>query len=45
MRPLTNVALALQQAPELAARIPRCVVMGGAACTVGIVTPAAEFNL
>lgn len=43
--PLTNVALALQQAPELAGTVPRCVVMGGAACTVGNVTPAAEFNI
>ncbi len=42
--PLTNVALALQRDPGFASRIGRCVVMGGAACTVGNVTPAAEFN-
>jgi purine nucleosidase len=43
--PLTNLALALLRAPEIAAQIGRCVVMGGAACTVGNVTPAAEYNL
>jgi purine nucleosidase len=43
--PLTNVALALLQAPDLAAQVGRCVVMGGAACTVGNVTPAAEYNM
>jgi len=43
--PLTNVATALEREPELADRIGRLVVMGGAACTVGNVTPAAEFNL
>ncbi len=32
-------------APDLASLVGRCVVMGGAACTVGNVTPAAEFNL
>ena len=43
--PLTNVAMALLQAPDLAAKVGRCVVMGGAACTVGNVTPAAEYNI
>ena len=43
--PLTNVALALQQAPDIASKVSRCVVMGGAACTVGNVTPAAEYNI
>jgi purine nucleosidase len=43
--PLTNVALALEKAPDLAAKVGRCVVMGGAACTVGNVTPAAEYNI
>ena len=42
--PLTNVARALELAPDLSAHVGRCVVMGGAACTVGNVTPAAEFN-
>lgn len=43
--PLTNVALALGRAPDLVDHVERCVVMGGAANTVGNVTPAAEFNI
>lgn len=43
--PLTNVALALQRQPALARNISRCVVMGGAPCCEGNVTPAAEFNI
>lgn len=43
--PLTNLALALAQAPDLAEKVGRCVVMGGAACTVGNMTPAAEYNI
>lgn len=43
--PLTNVAMAVARAPEIVADVSRCVVMGGAACTVGNVTPAAEFNV
>jgi len=43
--PLTNVALALGREPELAERIGRCVVMGGAPCCEGNVTPAAEYNI
>lgn len=43
--PMTNVGLALAKAPEVAQQISRCVVMGGAACTVGNVTPAAEYNI
>ena len=43
--PLTNLALALEKAPDIAAKVGRCVVMGGAACTVGNVTPAAEYNI
>ncbi len=42
--PLTNLALALRQRPQLAANVSRCVVMGGAPCCEGNVTPAAEFN-
>jgi purine nucleosidase len=42
--PLTNLALALRQSPNLAANISRCVVMGGAPCCEGNVTPAAEYN-
>ncbi len=43
--PLTNLALALRREPRLAEWVSRCVVMGGAACTEGNVTPAAEFNI
>ena len=43
--PLTNVALALQRAPEIARKVSRCVVMGGAPCCEGNVTPAAEYNI
>lgn len=43
--PLTNVALAVSRDPSVAKQVGRCVVMGGAACTVGNVTPAAEFNI
>jgi len=43
--PLTNLALALRKAPDIAPQIARCVVMGGAACTNGNVTPAAENNI
>lgn len=43
--PLTNVALAVSQAPDIVGKVSRCVVMGGAACTVGNVTPAAEYNI
>jgi purine nucleosidase len=43
--PLTNVALALMQAPDIATKVGRCVIMGGAACAVGNVTPAAEYNI
>ncbi len=42
--PLTNLALALRQAPGLAANVSRCVVMGGAPCCEGNVTPSAEYN-
>ena len=43
--PLTNVALALERDPKLAERIGRCVLMGGAPCCEGNVTPAAEYNI
>ncbi|HEY1942899.1 MAG TPA: nucleoside hydrolase [Roseiarcus sp.] len=43
--PLTNVALALARDPGLAFSIGRCVVMGGAPCCEGNVTPAAEYNI
>jgi purine nucleosidase len=43
--PLTNVALAVQKKPGIAAQVGRCVVMGGAPCCEGNVTPAAEYNI
>ncbi|WP_424990178.1 nucleoside hydrolase [Fluviibacterium sp. S390] len=43
--PLTNIAMALQQAPDIAPRIAGIVLMGGAYFEVGNITPAAEFNI
>jgi purine nucleosidase len=43
--PLTNLALALQKRPGIAGKVGRCVVMGGAPCCEGNVTPAAEYNI
>jgi len=43
--PLTNIALALSKAPAIASKVSRCVVMGGAPCCEGNVTPAAEYNI
>lgn len=42
--PLTNLALALRIAPEIANCIPRIVTMGGAYLE-GNTTPSAEFNI
>jgi purine nucleosidase len=43
--PLTNIATALRSEPRLAQWVKRCYVMGGAAWSVGNVTPAAEYNI
>ncbi|RFB80928.1 nucleoside hydrolase [Methylovirgula sp. 4M-Z18] len=43
--PLTNVALAVAKDPSIVGKIARCVVMGGAPCCEGNVTPAAEYNI
>jgi purine nucleosidase len=43
--PLTNIALALDRAPDIAPRIAEIVLMGGAYFEVGNITPAAEFNI
>jgi purine nucleosidase len=43
--PLTNIALALSKKPRIAKKVSRCVVMGGAPCCEGNVTPAAEYNV
>jgi purine nucleosidase len=43
--PLTDVAMALVKAPDIAAGIGEVVILGGAAFEIGNVTPAAEFNI
>lgn len=43
--PLTNIATALQRAPDIAPRIHEIVLMGGAYFAVGNITPTAEFNI
>ncbi|MDR6755013.1 purine nucleosidase [Mycoplana sp. BE70] len=43
--PLTNVALALQKAPDIAGRVAEIVMMGGGFFEGGNITPAAEFNI
>ena len=43
--PLTNIALALRKAPEIASRVRELVMMGGGFFEGGNITPAAEFNI
>jgi len=43
--PLTNLALALRQAPALADRLGPVAVMGGARSEAGNITASAEFNI
>ena len=43
--PLTNIATALQRAPEIAERVQQIVLMGGAYFEVGNSTPTAEFYI
>lgn len=43
--PLTDLALALAKAPDIARRVGELVLMGGAGFEIGNVTPAAEFNI
>ena len=43
--PLTNIAMALRKAPDIADRIQEIVLMGGAYFEVGNITPTAEFNI
>ena len=43
--PLTNIALALIQAPDIAVHIREIVLMGGGFFEGGNTTPAAEFNI
>ena len=43
--PLTNIAQAFVQAPDIVERVQEIVLMGGAYFEVGNITPAAEFNI
>lgn len=43
--PLTNIATALEKAPEIAEAVQEIVLMGGAYFEVGNITPTAEFNI
>jgi purine nucleosidase len=43
--PLTNIALAISKNSGIISKVSRCVVMGGAPCCEGNVTPAAEYNI
>jgi purine nucleosidase len=43
--PLTDLALALRKAPDIATRLQEIVIMGGAYFEGGNVTPSAEFNI
>ena len=43
--PLTNIAMSLQKDPSIIKKIKEIVFMGGAAMTLGNITPAAEFNI
>jgi purine nucleosidase len=42
--PMTNIALALIKAPDIATLVPEIIFMGGAAFRPGNSTPTAEFN-
>ncbi|HTO33905.1 MAG TPA: nucleoside hydrolase [Pararhizobium sp.] len=42
---LTNIALALDKAPQIAPRVRELVMMGGGFFEGGNITPAAEFNI
>jgi inosine-uridine nucleoside N-ribohydrolase len=42
--PFTNIATAMRMEPRILERIPELVIMGGSH-TLGIMTPAAEFNV
>jgi purine nucleosidase len=43
--PLTDIAVALVKAPDIAGNIAEVVIMGGVGFEIGNVTPAAEFNI
>jgi inosine-uridine nucleoside N-ribohydrolase len=43
--PMTNIAVALQKAPDIKDKIDRIIMMGGAVIEPGNITSAAEFNV
>lgn len=43
--PLTNIATAMERAPDIIPRIQEIVLMGGGCFEGGNITPAAEFNI
>ena len=43
--PLTNIATAIEKAPDVKEKIQEIVLMGGAYFEVGNITPTAEFNI
>ncbi len=43
--PLTNIAKAILMKPSISKNIEEIILMGGAAMTLGNITPAAEFNI
>ena len=43
--PLSNIAAALQQQPDLASIIGHLIILGGTVSGPGNITPAAEFNM
>lgn len=43
--PLTNIATAFEQAPDIIDKVQEIVLMGGAYFEVGNITPTAEFNI
>ena len=43
--PLTNIALALQKAPQMVRQIKSCTIMGGVGLGHGNITPVSEYNI
>ena len=43
--PLTNIATAIEKAPDIKEKIQEIVLMGGAYFEVGNITPTSEFNI
>ena len=43
--PLTNIATAIEKAPDIKEKVQETVLMGGAYFEVGNITPTAEFNI